>query len=106
MGETRTDAAGKFRFEHVAEGEYAIRIDARIPPLHTESFKVEDGKTATAHGRRADRKAEVVGLRRRLKNVAAARADPDAPSRTATSPAGRARAESSPRRAEPRARRA
>jgi hypothetical protein len=47
MGEARTDAAGKFRFERASEGEYAIRIDARIPPLHTETFKVEEGRTAT-----------------------------------------------------------
>ena len=47
MGETRTDAEGKFRFDHAAEGEYAIRMDARIPPIYTEPFKVEDGKVAT-----------------------------------------------------------
>jgi hypothetical protein len=47
MGETRTDPAGKFQFAHAPEGEYAIRVDARIPPIHTESFKVEEGRTAT-----------------------------------------------------------
>jgi hypothetical protein len=47
MGETRTDPAGKFRFERASEGEYAIRIDARIPPLYTETFKVEEGKPAS-----------------------------------------------------------
>jgi hypothetical protein len=47
MGEVRTDAKGRFRFLHAAEGEYALRMDARIPPIYTEAFKVEDGKTAT-----------------------------------------------------------
>jgi hypothetical protein len=46
MGEARTDTEGKFRFDHAAPGDYAIRMDARIPPIHTEPFKVEDGRTA------------------------------------------------------------
>ena len=44
MGEAKTDAEGKFRFDHAAAGEYAIRMDARIPPIYTEAFKVEDYK--------------------------------------------------------------
>jgi hypothetical protein len=47
MGETRTDSKGKFRFDQVLEGEYALRMEGRIPPIYTQSFRVEDGKVAT-----------------------------------------------------------
>jgi hypothetical protein len=47
VGETRTDAAGKFRFEQVPEDDYSIRMNVGIPPINTQSFKVEDRKVAT-----------------------------------------------------------
>jgi hypothetical protein len=47
MGETRTDADGKFRFDQVTEGSYSLRMDTGIPPVYTPSFKVEDRKVLT-----------------------------------------------------------
>jgi hypothetical protein len=45
IGETRTDAEGRFRFDHVAAGEYRIVMPIRIPPVNTPFFPVEDGRT-------------------------------------------------------------
>jgi hypothetical protein len=47
MGETRTDAEGKFRFDRVAAGDYAIRMDVGVPQINTQHFRVEAGKTST-----------------------------------------------------------
>jgi hypothetical protein len=46
VGETRTDEKGRFRFDRVPAGEFAIRMGSRIPPLHTQPFQVEDGRVA------------------------------------------------------------
>jgi hypothetical protein len=53
LGEAVTDAEGRFRLDGVAPGDYAIRLAARIPPLHTQSFRVEAAGTAqiTVDGR-------------------------------------------------------
>jgi vitamin B12 transporter len=55
----RTDAAGAYRFEHLAAGEYLIEADARgFAPAPAAKVRVREGETATA-----DVRLEVSGLR-------------------------------------------